>query len=706
MHNTNITVITIFIAISLLAPISFVTAQDNKSPVITGIIYGPHAGVRTDPGFYLFQSCNVTDNVSISDVRVSITGPTGFTPVNTSMVNIGGNEYYYEMNNVSFSGTYEFYIWAIDASGNTTRSSTYYMLVFENYLSYIYVDVNNVAGPWNGTAQHPLQYIDDAVAVLAPNGTIFIYEGIYENTSLVLEKSMTILGENLHTTILDGGGSDSVVLQILNSSLISLSYLTVRNAMVGIESQNSNNSILSQCNFSECIDTGIKLVDSSYFLVTDCTFQNNNKGIQLTNCSYNQFYHNNFLNNMVHVSVNYNTYSNTWDNGISGNYWDDYRSLYPHANVIPSTGTWDTPYLVNTSGNNIDYHPWVYPSGFIDTIPPQVTVIFPNGGEVVSGEITIQWFASDDLMMDFNGTIILEYSPDNGGSWDQIASHANNTGFYVWNTTTVPDGDYYLISVSAIDEFFNIGSDSSDNTFSIYNQASGHAQISGPTHGGNGIVFNFTAVYTDPDEEHIYYKWDWGDGNESEWFGPFNSSEPITSSYVWATDGNYSIRVKTKNVVGIETDWSDAHPMVVAEQINFSNVKLGHVYFKLFSFNRSFIFSEFLKRLGLVLIFTTHEMELEAFATDAVKSVTFKAMNQLKIEEMEITDDDGSDGFSCIMNVTRGVYVLNITAFDGNGTLIDKYSLFSVFFIRMGRYATGPPETRLQNYLIRPQLRS
>jgi len=99
-------------------------------------------------------------------------------------------------------------------------------------------------------------------------------------------------------------------------------------------------------------------------------------------------------------------------------------------------------------------------------------------------------------------------------------------------------------------------------------------------------------------------------------------------------------------------------------------------------------------------------MELEAFATDAVKSVTFKAMNQLKIEDMEITDDDGSDGFSCIMNVTRGVYVLNITAFDGNGTLIDKYSLFSVFFIRMGRYATGPPETRLQNYLIRPQLRS
>jgi hypothetical protein len=76
-----------------------------------------------------------------------------------------------------------------------------------------------------------------------------------------------------------------------------------------------------------------------------------------------------------------------------------------------------------------------------------------------------------------------------------------------------------------------------------------------------------------------------------------------------------------------------------------------------------------------------------------VKSVTFKAMNQLAVEDMVIVDDSGSDGFSCSMNVSRGVYKLNVTAYDINGTLVDKYTLPAVFFIRIGRYAIGSSRT-------------
>jgi parallel beta-helix repeat protein len=682
------------ITFTLVTPLSLVLADDTEPPVITNISYGPHAGVRTDPGFYLYQSCNVTDNASVLDVRVIITGPVGFTPINDSMMIINSSRYYYEVDNVSLSGTYGFYIWAIDTSNNTVQSNIYYMLVFENYMSYIYVDVNNTAGPWNGTAQYPLQYITDALAVLAPNGTIFIYEGIYGNTSIVLNKSMNLLGENQDTTILDGGGfSTSVIVQINGSSLITLSKLSLRNAMVGISVQNGSNSTISHCTFSQCTDSGIMLFESQHFLVNNCTFQNNNRGIQLTNCSYNQFYHNNFLNNKIHVSVYFNTSSNAWDNGITGNYWDNYRIIYPNANVIPATGTWDTPYVVNVSGTNTDYHPWVYPSGYIDTIPPQVTVIYPNGGEVVSGEIIIQWFASDDLTMNLNGTILLEYSADNGGSWNQLASHQNNTGFYVWNTTTFPDGNFYLIGVSTIDEFLNIGSDTSNTTFSINNLLPESPQISGPSQGGNGIMFNFTAVASDPEGEQIYYKWDWGDGNVSDWLGPFNSGAPITTSYAWANDGNYSIRVKAKDIGGSESNWSDVHPISIAPQVDFANIKLGTIYIKLFTFNRSFFYSNFLERLGVVIILSSHELDIKAYATDIVKSVTFKAMNQLAVEDMVIIDDNGSDGFSCSMNVSRGVYELNVTAYDINGTLVDKYTLSTVFFIRIGRYATGSSRT-------------
>lgn len=698
MRKTIKIVLIIGITISLLTPISLVLADDTEPPVITSITYAPHAGVRTDPGFYLYQTCYVTDNVSVAEVRINIIGPAGFTPLNASMVNLSGHLYSYEVHNVSVSGTYEFYIWARDTSNNTARSATYHMLVFETYLSYIYVDVNNIAGPWNGTAAAPLQSIPDALAVLASNGTIFLYEGVYENTSIVLNKNMNLIGENQDSTVLDGGGSStSYIVNIDGDYHISITTLVMRNAMIGVFAQNASNITLSHCTFMQCSDAALSLAHCHYLLITDCTIQNNNHGIQLTNCSGNQIYHNNFFNNLVHVSSFFNTSSNIWDNGVTGNYWDDYRLLYPSATVIPMTGTWDTPYLVTLAFDNTDHHPWVYPSGAIDILPPQVTVLSPNGGEVLSGEIMIQWVAFDDWTTNLNGSLLLEYSADNGNSWNILASHQNNTGFYIWNTTLVSNGNRYLIGISTLDEFFNIGSDVSDATFSINNYPSVSFQINGPSQGGNGIPFNFSIVASEPPGEEIYYMWDWGDGNISNWYGPYNSSIPMTVTYSWANDGNYSMRVKAKNAAGDETNWSAVHLMVIAEQVNFSNTRLGHIYFKLFSFNRSFLFSDFLARLSVVLILTSHEMDLEAFATDVVASVEFKAMNQMEAIDTVVVDDNKSDGFSCTMNITRGIYILNITAFDANGTLVDQYSLFTVFFVRIGRYATAPLKTRVQN---------
>jgi hypothetical protein len=51
--------------------------------------------------------------------------------------------------------------------------------------------------------------------------------------------------------------------------------------------------------------------------------------------------------------------------------------------------------------------------------------------------------------------------------------------------------------------------------------------------------------------------WRWGDGNYSEWLGPFNSGETAEASHSWAETSNYQVRVKAKDTVsGSETDWS------------------------------------------------------------------------------------------------------------------------------------------------------
>jgi hypothetical protein len=125
-------------------------------------------------------------------------------------------------------------------------------------------------------------------------------------------------------------------------------------------------------------------------------------------------------------------------------------------------------------------------------------------------------------------------------------------------------------------------------------------------------------------------------------------------------------------------------------------VNIGFIYFKLFSFQKSFIYSDFLRRLGTCFILTSHEMSLEAYTTDVVKSVSFRAENQLEVITVDYLDDNGSNGFSCTLNVSRGVYILNVTAYDANGTLVDTYGIPTVFFIRIGRYAFGP-QTQLQH---------
>jgi parallel beta-helix repeat protein len=607
------------------------------------------------------------------------------------MTNMSGNRYYYEVHNVSVSGTYEFYIWAVDTSGNGIRSNLYIMLVLENYLSNVYVNVNNIIGPWNGTAIFPLRYINDALAVIAVNGTIFVHNGVYLDTSISITKSMNFIGQNQNLTILDGGGIlNNVIVQISGNPLFTISNFTLRNAKEGLQTQNGENATISHCIFSHCTDSGIVMSEYQHLRVTDCTFQNNNRGIRLSNCSYNQFYHNNFINNIIQVSSYFNTSNNSWDNGIKGNYWDNYRIKYPNATINRTRGTWNTPYVVNASGNNTDKHPWVYSNGYIDTIPPKVTVVYPNGGEVVSGKITIKWTALDNSTMNLNGTIGIAYSANNGSSWNLIALKQNNTGQYLWNTTTISDGNHYFIRLNASDEFHNNGSDTSNTSFSInnHNNTPGVLQIRGPSAGGHEILFNFTVNATHPTQNQIYYKWDWGDGNVTGWLGPFNSSKPDTKSHTWTRDGNYSIRVKAKYIAGNESNWSQIHPILIADQVNFSNIKPGTIYIKLLSFNKSYIYSSFLEQYGIIIILSSHELEIKAYATNIVKSVTFKAMNQLAVENMVIVDNNSSNGFSCSMNVTRGVYELTVTAYDINGTLVDTHTLFTVFFIRIGKYAT------------------
>ena len=81
--------------------------------------------------------------------------------------------------------------------------------------------------------------------------------------------------------------------------------------------------------------------------------------------------------------------------------------------------------------------------------------------------------------------------------------------------------------------------------------------IYGITSGKAGKEYTYTADTTDPQGDQISYFFDWGDGTDSGWLGPFNSGEIASASHTWDEQGNYEIKVKSKDIYDAESPWSD-----------------------------------------------------------------------------------------------------------------------------------------------------
>ncbi len=102
--------------------------------------------------------------------------------------------------------------------------------------------------------------------------------------------------------------------------------------------------------------------------------------------------------------------------------------------------------------------------------PPSVTVLFPNGGESVRNDVLIRWLATDpDTVHGDTLTVSLSFSPDSGSSWIALASGLANTGSWLWDIRTLDDGNRYLVRVGATDRKGVTVFDTSDGTFSVFN---------------------------------------------------------------------------------------------------------------------------------------------------------------------------------------------------------------------------------------------
>jgi len=85
----------------------------------------------------------------------------------------------------------------------------------------------------------------------------------------------------------------------------------------------------------------------------------------------------------------------------------------------------------------------------------------------------------------------------------------------------------------------------------------------GPNTGLPNVEYTYSTFTTEPDEDIIYFMFDWGDESNSEWLGPYESDQECSTAHSWQNQGNYNVRVKAKDSGNEESLWSDPLPVTI-----------------------------------------------------------------------------------------------------------------------------------------------
>jgi parallel beta-helix repeat protein len=342
--------------------------------------------------------------------------------------------------------------------------------------------------------------IQTAINNASPGDTVFVHQGIYYENVLV-NKSVSLVGENKQATIIDGNSLGSVItvtvnnveisgftlqntgggwpssgIRVLNSYVHTFSDNIIVDTHIGILMDSSGGILLDGNNVASN-HYGIYLVKSwqneishndilhnwagvvfvsSYdnILEGNLIENNDNVGLYVSSSYDNSIYYNNFVNNAYQASVYPEGYSNNWDAGYprGGNFWSYYNvpDVYsgPHQNKTGSDGIGDFPYVIDD--DNIDKYPHIEEIVvFHDVSVKSVTL---SASKIYEGQIleiyvivknTGNYTESFSVTTYYDTTIIdVDVVTD-------LEAGAESSIITLWDTTGVEADRMYAISAEA-----------------------------------------------------------------------------------------------------------------------------------------------------------------------------------------------------------------------------------------------------------------
>jgi len=115
---------------------------------------------------------------------------------------------------------------------------------------------------------------------------------------------------------------------------------------------------------------------------------------------------------------------------------------------------------------------------------------------------------------------------------------------------------------------------------------------SGPDSGNTGTEYSYETTTAEPEYDDIWYLFSWGDGTDSGWIGPFKAGQIATASHKWSQKKTYQVKVKAKDYLDAESDWSDSLPVTMPKSKHtnrFLLSKLLNKFMEKFRFFRNLI---------------------------------------------------------------------------------------------------------------------
>jgi parallel beta-helix repeat protein len=171
--------------------------------------------------------------------------------------------------------------------------------------------------------------IQEAVNAASPDSIILVNSGTYYE-HVIVNKTLTLIGEDKANTIIDGGGTGAVIKVEADNVLVD--GFTTRSGTFGIYVEGCNDTISGSIMMSN--QEGIRLSGSNITVLRNIIANNDYNGIcwighriyensfvnsrcEFVGCGENIIHHNNFINSPIMDELSMG--NNTWDE----NFWDE-----------------------------------------------------------------------------------------------------------------------------------------------------------------------------------------------------------------------------------------------------------------------------------------------------------------------------------------------------------------------------------------------